>query len=76
MPGNCFVRRCQYEEYSLQCVVSTNRHPISGMLRGCITSKGVGQPSICSGIMNAENYIETVKLALNIINSSSKSNVV
>jgi len=62
--GNCFVRRYQYEEYSPQCIVPTIKHPISVMFWGCITSKGVGRLSICSGMMNAQKYIETLNAKL------------
>jgi len=56
--GNCFVRRYQYEEY-IGMYTSNNKAPNSVMFWGCITSKRVGRLSICSGIMNAQKYIET-----------------
>lgn len=62
--GKQYVRRRSSETYHPDCIDTKVKFPVSEMVWGCITSKGVGKLKFISGTVNAERYIAILEECL------------
>jgi transposase len=59
--GIHYVRRRSGEEFLPQCLTPTMKHPVSLMVWGCMSARGVGRLTVCDGIVNGVKYIEILR---------------
>lgn len=58
--GIKYVRRRIGEDLHPDCITRTVKHPVSVMIWGCMTSKGVGRICVINGNINAQKYINVI----------------
>ena len=58
--GLCYVRRWPGEDCLPECLTPTMKHPLSVMVWGCMSRKGVGRIQVLEGNINATRYIKEV----------------
>lgn len=59
-----YVRRLPGEEYSLECLVKTVKHPTSIMVWSMMSVHGVGRLHIVEGRMNQQQYVKVLEKKL------------
>ena len=58
--GKKYVRRRIGEDLNPDCIAHTMKHPVSVMIWGCMTAKGVGRMCAVNGILTAQKYIKDI----------------
>lgn len=58
------VRRRKGEKYLPECLLRTVKHPTSIMVWGCISGYGIGELTLCEGMMNGTKYIQMLESSL------------
>jgi len=58
--GVRYVRRRPGKGCPPECLIPTMKHPLSVMIRGCMSRKGVGRIQVLEGNINGSRYIKEV----------------
>lgn len=58
--GIHYVRRRLNEQLSPQCILPTMKHPLSVMIWGCMSAKGVERLHMCEGTVNGQKYRDDI----------------